>query len=1265
MDNTAGTFSSPSDEAPQVASAWRSDSITLHQRRESAETLMNDEAQHSVNEVDMENSESAARFLPLESSNTAKSVPTDPVTDEVYDDSTYQKPEDAVQLLGPGNRGDEQPDASPHKPYDGESRDTGDSDTAQLHAPTDRTLWTPPWLRGSSLLAFFGLFTTLWVALIILWRYGVANSGFVIHPEATPFSWTYSPTAILALITGLWRQVDYHAKMNQPWQQLAKEATPAANSVLLDYISPSLPVALFKALRNRHWTVAITATGFATLKLITVISTALLVPVATQVKGTVPVQINSTFDSSAFWNSTSSVFRDANARSDNTSGNYTRESHFLFANISSSAALTYFQLLQGRIPEPFGKYEGVAFQEALALQPPDILQINTFSVLVDTFIPNVSCDEQRFSILDEDRGKIQLDVPFCDTPIISLNHCGAHSICDTDSETYDMRRIYCAKPSNNDGHQHEAQLLIIVSKVDFHGTSDLDAGKELEGSRRESDNHGYTEPKFGSNALFELMTYGTDNQTLEYEEFYDGKLMAASATSVLTQLCVLFALQNFIVRDDKIVSATSVYIEKRLRFREVSLWPMASGLLLLSLLALGAAFTFSPAVSQDPSLLSSHATILARNTVVAKLLSPLSGARTSRISYNLRSHLFSTSTEGSTLQIQTFEAPMGNASISKMTVQKRRGWTPVPSRTYLVIITFLLPLFAIASAEVLYQDSEKSLGFALQDAVLASYGAQYISALVMLIVASLFNSLDFTVLTFLTFGVMRSRAATLSQGITNNPMSYITPVGLFKALRCGNYGLFSSNLAAMIGSMLTIMVSNLWIQKPVWRNFGIEANLETNWNLDWTDNAFDDGGATNILNHIRQNRTQGPDSALWNDLVFPSSGTITVSNDQKPGFDLQTSGKIFNFSLEAPSLRPRLFCDVPDNHTAHRSAVSGSGVYEWYAGATVGILPGCMIKEANKSSSASFASVRYNQGKWYGLLFDLDMGGDVSKECSPCRTWRDTARPETNMGCPSIGIIFGRGVDMPAFLACTQIIQQVNVRLSFQTTIQPNGLAAFSYRIQDHFDRNLTNSGPDDPADPFFRYIMSGSSVGRLSELADDPKLLAAAVNELYSDFMVQVIDSPIFRRPADQADQRTIVNGTMSMVTTRIFMNRRAKIILQTSLGSMVVFGLIAFYLVDLKGTLPRSPHSIASIMALFAGSDFCNNHIPEGAEWMNKQQLDRLFEGYLFSLRWWKHRVDQTDSQDSDDQGSSPTFEERFGIDIGTPERRGFGTKRLKDSD
>ncbi|KAH0431144.1 hypothetical protein CcaCcLH18_07322 [Colletotrichum camelliae] len=928
--------------SPDDASAWPSDSMTLHQRKESAETLVNAEAKHSVNEVDMENSEPAARVLPFEALNTAKSVLKDPVADRLEDASTNTKPEDAIQLLGPGNRGDEQPDASPEEPYDGESRDTDDSDGVQFHAPTDRTLWTPPWLRKLSLLAFFGLFTALWVALIVLWKYDVANSGFVIYPKATPFSWTYSPTAVLVLITGLWRQVDYHAKINQPWQQMAKGPTAAANSVLLDYISPSLPMGLFKALRNRHWTVATTATGFAILKLMTVISTALLVPVATEVTGTVPVQINSTFDSSAFWRSTKSTF--------NTTNHYPEIKDPFFTNISSSSAIKYLQILQGKISDPIGTQQGIAFQDAFAQHSPNILKVNSYSVVVNTFVPNVSCVEVPHKVLDHEEGKIQADIPACGAVKVRIKICSEDGFAACNYlTTYNMYRVFCFNSTGIVSRQKEVRFLLIASvmfrepppgqlwggkaimsqttaiscKVTYNmgkanRTSNVEnartspdisilsssgeklvnltdqglteilysilvaADADVDGPVRETDNlmdvgrePNWGNETVGSRTIFGLMSQTSHGRTIGYDEFFDGKLMAMSATTALAQLSVLFVQEAFVVIDNTVISAPSTFVQERLRFKEVSLWLMVAGLLMLSLLTVGTLFTFSPAVSQDPSLLGSHAAILSQIEVQLK-----------------------------------FKSTIGQ-----------------------------------------------------------------------------------------------------------------------------------------------------------------------NGNID---------------------------------------------------------------------LRRSKFTSAP------------------------------------------------------------------------------------------------------------VVLESTAVNLTDADT----SLEGFNYHIQPHFDLNLTNRVPEDAADPFFRYIMSGSSDIGLSKLGSDNKLLSAAVNTLYSDFMVQVIDSQIFRQP-DQSSQKALIKGTMETQVTRLFINRTAKIILQSFLGSMIALGLTAFFLVDLKGTLPRSPHSIASIMALFAGSDLCANHIPEGAVWMNKQQLDQLFEGYLFSLGWWKRNVEEADSQDNDDETRASSIEERFGIDIGTPERKGFGTK------
>ncbi|WYZ36197.1 hypothetical protein EsH8_XI_000080 [Colletotrichum jinshuiense] len=1321
--------------------------------------------------------------------NSPATVPADRSGDETRSMAQDSDPTDIQPLIPNTFNNQEEARWMSHEP-DNQSGSVEYSKETSIQPPSHQALWTSPWLQKTCLFGFACLFTVLWATLIVLWRYDVSNSGFVISVTTSPFSWTYSPTAILVVITGLWRQVDYHSKIHQPWQQMAKGPSLASNTVLLDYVSPMLPTGLLKAVRNSHWTVAATITGSAVLKLVTVLSTALMVPVSTRIAGPVPVGVVSTFDDSSFWSTTSCSFINESRRT--ISGYTSVRAGYFFNNISAASAVTFSELLQGQISEPVGTHGGIAFQEISILQTPDIEKINTAALVTDTFVPDVNCEQLNITVVNERDGNItqfsgavRLDVPSCGTPEIWLSQCADNSeSCIYLLATYNIYRVYCSDSGVSEGPQTEARLLFVASNItqkakpgsshwDFDYTTklsditavsckvtynvvkgdftmDLEKGenqitfpkvpgngerigeltdrrltellysvlvaadKELDGPVREigQDMRNYTpgNDTSGSTAMFGLMIHTIRGQTKGYEMFFDGETMVASATSILNQLAVLFIHETFVVPQNATASAAATYIQDRLRFRELSLWLMIASFVILGLLSLSVILTFSPAVPQDPSLLASQAAILAQSPELNSLLTPLGGLRTSQISYTLAERMFDTVVDSS-FKVQVGETSSNETGpLAKPPKHKRGSWIPMPARVYMVAITFALPLFAIAALEILYRKAVDEGGFAVQNRILTLYGTQYGSALIMLAIASLFSSLDFTVMTFSTFSFMGSRAVPSSGGLTSNPMRDITPVALFEAVRRGHFGLFSSNLAAMIGSVLTIIVSNLWVQKGVITETEISIPVATTWDLDWADSPTNDGGATTLLNDIRQNHAPKPDSAVWNDIVFPSFGAVSLPGDLQSISAPDALSRGLNFSIEVPSLRPRLFCQVTGNPEL---GLEGSGS-SWNRNvkATFPLPPGCTPGKEGKDRTVSFVGLGRESDGWTGLLFDLYMGAltpdansasvskqeegsnTASKKCSPCTTYPNLTRSENPMGCPSIGILFGGREDNFTGLVCSQIVQQVQVQLKFKPSIGPNdelvlrrssflsaptpiestatnltggstGLEAFNYRIQSHFDTNFTTTVANDPSDPFFRYIISSTAGITTSELASNPELLIAAVSKLYSDFMVQVIDSDIFRKPLlnsrqiDKQDQSTFASGTVSREETRLLMNYTPKLILQILLAAMVVFGLAAFILVDLKGTLPRNPHSIASVMALFAGSEMCSNIIPYGAEWMGKRELDRLFQGYLFALGWWSFSATEADSQSIDSLMITPLAEERFGIDVGTPEKLGFHTR------
>ncbi|KXH38796.1 hypothetical protein CNYM01_03530 [Colletotrichum nymphaeae SA-01] len=791
----------------------------------------------------------------------------------------------------------------------------------------------------------------------------------------------------------------------------------------------------------------------------------------------------------------------------------------------------------------------------------------------------------------------------------------------------------------------------------------------------------------GSAAMYELMSHTLQELPAGYYQLFEIDTMIASATSVITQLAVNFLKESFMIESHRIASAEGTYTQERLRFRPLSLWIMVVSLIVLSLLALSVISQFTPSVSQDPCLLASNAAILAQSPSIDTILAPLGECRTSQILYELSGHRLSTDFDGSKFQIRAREILLADENFIRKPKRKHRSWMPMTARTYFVIAIFTLPLVTIIALEVAYRQSIESNGFAVQDMFWALYGTQYSSALIVLAIASIFNSLDFTITTFSIFSFMRARAISSYQGITNNPMREVTPIALCKALRRGHIGLSSSILAALLGSVLSIIVSNLWAEELFTTNINFNTQLKNTWKLDWTDSAVNDGGAATLLNDVRLNKTETRDSATWDDLVFPSFDTIFAPSNGHEILKLGGSNQKFNFSIEVPSLRPRLLCHPA---TVRDRGESTAGGAVWTTITAIDPLPvDCRVGDGNQVRNVSFKATGDKTDGLVGLFFDLDIGVLVSKQCSPCKTNPDSARPDNPMGCPSIGVFFA---ERP--FVCAQVVQQVQVGMKFASPIGPNGeifyrrssltsaptpfestarnltrddsgLDLFPYRIQPHFDKNITNSISDDPADPFFRYILSGTTGVSRDDLTKNPDQLIDVVNGLYTKFMVQVMDSSIFRTPivastqTKEQNEKQSVNGTISREESRLIMNYTPKLILQILLGAMMILGLTAYIMIDLKGTLPRSPHSIASSMALFAGSELCANHIPEDAEWMNKQQLDQVFQGYTFALGWWSRSATEADSRSIDSLLDAPVADERFGIDVGTPERLGFEAK------
>lgn len=249
----------------------------------------------------------------------------------------------------------------------------------QHEKPNQLKFWNPFWLSPTILISLSSLLTLLSAATIVLWRLSVQDHGFELL-TTNHYAWTYGPTAVLTIIMSIWTQIAYCAKLLQPWQELKRGPTSAEQSVLLDYISPILPINLWKAGRLSHAVVLLAICVGLILKLVTVASTGLLAPVETGM----PFESITLETSTAF-----------------SAAEY--DDYIININTLAESVIDYqaYALIAEDLPFPDGMHPSLAFQKFRL--PRNSTSNNTLSTIratVEAFNPIIQCEEALLTPLN-------------------------------------------------------------------------------------------------------------------------------------------------------------------------------------------------------------------------------------------------------------------------------------------------------------------------------------------------------------------------------------------------------------------------------------------------------------------------------------------------------------------------------------------------------------------------------------------------------------------------------------------------------------------------------------------------------------------------------------------------------------------------------------------------------------------------------------------------------------------------------------------------
>ncbi|KAK7975754.1 hypothetical protein PG989_014217 [Apiospora arundinis] len=137
--------------------------------------------------------------------------------------------------------------------------------------------WRPGYLQRLVIAGFVGTFVLIIAAIEALLAVSNKTDGIATSHPNQHYLWTYGPIAFLTLVAAVWARAEYQSKLVAPWRRLMQDpVVDTKRTLLLDYISDFQLFAVFRALRNKDWTVSITCAVSVLMKILIVISTGLI-----------------------------------------------------------------------------------------------------------------------------------------------------------------------------------------------------------------------------------------------------------------------------------------------------------------------------------------------------------------------------------------------------------------------------------------------------------------------------------------------------------------------------------------------------------------------------------------------------------------------------------------------------------------------------------------------------------------------------------------------------------------------------------------------------------------------------------------------------------------------------------------------------------------------------------------------------------------------------------------------------------------------------
>ncbi|KIW34608.1 uncharacterized protein PV07_01380 [Cladophialophora immunda] len=1123
------------------------------------------------------------------------------------------------------------------------------------------TRWNPFFLRHWVLITFALFFAAVIAALQVVYTVSQNNHGIATSSDGDHYLWTYGPTAVFVVVTVLWRQVDYAAKSIQPWAEMAKGPQRAENSLLLDYVTPLQVSSLWTSLRRGHFAVSSSIIVFLLIKVITVLSTGMFSLQSVQKNG-VPTSmaLNNTFDGTDFHHAESVDSRAAYvvyghkaynislpvgttdqhavqsfAPSDgfvNGSLTYSAAVDVFSANLScASGTLKHTAAFDERSNAPISAY----YNTSVTL--PDCQIFNAYLDAPDWFylqndttprfgyrasLQNVTCS--NLPLDDPTRFRFMIATAYSEGFSQNNNTLlkSANIVC---VPSYAIQSAVVALDT-----QGNVQSVNLTGKA--RGLNGLSAVDIADGVLATTQQASTISTLTSENVTLDVFTTMMQQDTVNFkaDDLLDTTYLNTTANGIYgkiaAQLANLYLLSDTAKNAGPVIEGTISKDESRLIARQIPIRIMQGVAALMVLLIVIILFVRPRGVvPRSVDSIAAVAAILARSPALEARLRGTGHRSLDELREILAPHRFMTATgyeDGArTFSIRMFtraESGLHGSPVhGDSGVSQNIRWTrPFILRRIGMSSTILASIAAIIALEVLLSQSQAHNGLGnVNDNSATRYSWLYVPVLVFLLLATLFNVMDFEIEFTESFHALAKADCEASSSMLWYPLRHVSLHATYNGLRHSRFALTAASVSAVLAPLLTIIVSGLFTAKATIQGIPVQVNA-----LDWFNTTTLVDTTTNVPLLVIEGNMSYP-KWTYSEVAVPKLSLLGDDTNDV----LQLGGTI---SVDTPAIRGGVTCNVVPKDRILNTTISGG-----YLSSNISTPDGCGNSGTINSAYTwlySNMQVPVNTSGYFGSTLVLG--------------FLDT--------CPTLALYYGHVTDnqIDHFIPvlCTQYLERVQTNVSFNLpdfsistnpVVHPGSAIKFSKYYTGFPTLQVLNvTSTADELDDTFNAMVYGKDGTPTIELLDESTLISSYTH-LYRQYMAQVVNSFL------RADFSTLSNNATETVVNPLqaaYVNPRHFRLVQSPLsthllvgvvGALLICALVVFITIDMRNVLPKPVGSIAAVASLLAGSrivDPRSGMVPPGSEYWSDDEWEKrgIWQSEMFRMGWWNKFQQPVDS-------------------------------------